>query len=577
MDKLKLFIVSCGILVALGSVALAQWPIDPIDNLMLCNSTGEQETPKVVTTSDGGCYVTWYDKRTGNYSMMMQRLNRDGQVMWEDQGLLISGYPQEAWLTDYGLTVDGADNAIVIFNDIRAGGDWDIYGYKISPAGEFLWGPDGTIISDNEADELGPMVVMTSDGRIVAAWPKATITPDKYTIGLCRLTSDGIVDWTTEVSSEFGLSIPRLISADMGSVILQALKNRDNGFASPKDLVVFKIGRNGNYIWSDTGFVVTTQVNFAWHMMPRLQLDGAGGAYAYWYDGRYADFLAAFVQHILPDGTMLWQENGLDVSTNRDEFQMQPALAPVPNSNNIILFYPSTDPNQTIGGIYGQMIDSAGQRLWGDTGRVFVPMTEQYCADLNAVSQPGGAAFTYVEFGPNMSDYSVLKTISVNTQGNPIWSVSPETLAANYCMHQYLSTGVNIDGQMISVWKDGRSDWLGDIYLQNVNPDGSFGPNTTPVDDEGAGSMPDRLCLLGNYPNPFNTSTTIEYALPRSASVSIDIFDLLGRRVETFSLGRQEAGPNRAVWNAGDKPSGAYLYRVSADNHTETRRMLYLK
>lgn len=69
--------------------------------------------------------------------------------------------------------------------------------------------------------------------------------------------------------------------------------------------------------------------------------------------------------------------------------------------------------------------------------------------------------------------------------------------------------------------------------------------------------------LLGNYPNPFNPSTTISYRLPADTQVTLEIFNLLGKRVRTLVDTRQQAGTYQVVFDAGSLASGIYLYRLT--------------
>jgi hypothetical protein len=74
---------------------------------------------------------------------------------------------------------------------------------------------------------------------------------------------------------------------------------------------------------------------------------------------------------------------------------------------------------------------------------------------------------------------------------------------------------------------------------------------------------------VGNYPNPFNPSTTIRYELPKDASVKMEIYDVTGRKVKTLLDGSRSAGYYSVVWNGRDEngrevASGMYLYRFTA-------------
>ncbi len=98
---------------------------------------------------------------------------------------------------------------------------------------------------------------------------------------------------------------------------------------------------------------------------------------------------------------------------------------------------------------------------------------------------------------------------------------------------------------------------------------------TTGVEDEIV--TPNSYALAQNYPNPFNASTTINYSLPQEGNVTIDIFDIMGRKIETLVSGRQPAGEHSVVWNADYVSSGVYLYRINAGSYSETRRCNLIK
>ena len=86
-----------------------------------------------------------------------------------------------------------------------------------------------------------------------------------------------------------------------------------------------------------------------------------------------------------------------------------------------------------------------------------------------------------------------------------------------------------------------------------------------------------RFELGGNFPNPFNAQTTIEYNIPFEADVKIEIYDILGRRIETLVNERRPTGLNRVIWNADNVASGMYFYRLQAGEYTAAKRMTILK
>lgn len=100
--------------------------------------------------------------------------------------------------------------------------------------------------------------------------------------------------------------------------------------------------------------------------------------------------------------------------------------------------------------------------------------------------------------------------------------------------------------------------------------------------------VPDKYQLLGNYPNPFNPSTTISYALPYQSSVEIIIYDLMGKEIKSFAVPSQSAGYNEFVWDGRNNrgitvTSGVYFYKISIksleNNETfvKTAKLMMLK
>ena len=74
--------------------------------------------------------------------------------------------------------------------------------------------------------------------------------------------------------------------------------------------------------------------------------------------------------------------------------------------------------------------------------------------------------------------------------------------------------------------------------------------------------VPLAFSLDQNYPNPFNPSTVIQYVIPRSAFVTLEVFDLLGRSVRTLVNGEQGFGPHSVRFDASGLASGVYFYRL---------------
>ena len=156
------------VLVVSAGIAWGQWSSDPLVNLAIADRTGEQLDPKIHATSDGGCYVSWFDDSAGGYDPYLQRLDPDGNELWAHNGVLVADRSL-AYAQHYGLDVDADDNALLAFRDDRFGGE-QVTAAKVSPEGELLWGANGVQLG--EVDQLieSPKIAATTDGYVVVGW-----------------------------------------------------------------------------------------------------------------------------------------------------------------------------------------------------------------------------------------------------------------------------------------------------------------------------------------------------------------------------------------------------------------------
>jgi hypothetical protein len=83
--------------------------------------------------------------------------------------------------------------------------------------------------------------------------------------------------------------------------------------------------------------------------------------------------------------------------------------------------------------------------------------------------------------------------------------------------------------------------------------------------------------LNQNYPNPFNPSTAINYSIPIAGTVSLKIYDLLGREIELLVNEFKTAGEHTAAFNGSHLPSGIYFYELKAGNYRAVKKMQLLK
>jgi glucuronoarabinoxylan endo-1,4-beta-xylanase len=94
---------------------------------------------------------------------------------------------------------------------------------------------------------------------------------------------------------------------------------------------------------------------------------------------------------------------------------------------------------------------------------------------------------------------------------------------------------------------------------------------------EASYELPAHFVLEQNYPNPFNPTTVVRYQLPAAGDVTLAVYDLLGREVTVLVSGRADAGVHEVTFDGSGLSSGVYLYRLSAGDFVQARRLLLLK
>jgi hypothetical protein len=89
--------------------------------------------------------------------------------------------------------------------------------------------------------------------------------------------------------------------------------------------------------------------------------------------------------------------------------------------------------------------------------------------------------------------------------------------------------------------------------------------------------LPIQYCLQQNFPNPFNPSTTISYSIPRKSFVSLKIFDVVGREIESIVNEDKNPGEYNIRYNASRLSSGIYFLRLEAGNFVNVKRCVIIK
>ena len=562
------------------TVSYSQWPSDPAVNLAVCDTTGAQELPKIAATSDGGCYISWFDTRAGAYRVYMQRLNPQGVKQWGTTGLLISANPQNTSLVDYDLAVDDSNYAVVTFTDIRNGNEIEPFAYRISPQGAFVWGANGVALSTSPSTfQANPRVVCTSDGGYVFAWIFGS-SPNK--IAMQKLDASGLRQWGTNPIFISGtgtenLTYASIVRSDNGNVILM-MSGYSGSFLNPQNYRLYtqKYSPAGSPLWGANPDTVYALGRVPGFYVPELIPDGNNGAFYVWQDDRNSEnTYYAYVQHVTANDTKMFPVNGSPGSTLPGRLHIDASACYTPLTGETYLFWYETDALfQSSYGVYGQKFSANGTPQWADSGKAFRPFGGGQPSFIHCFAKDSSAVAFYFD-GVTVTT-NLVRGFKVDRNGTLQWGGVIKNISSVSSGKGRLNGVFLGSGTSLLTWADERVDDNG-IYAQNVNFDGTLGI----VTDVGTPNpaSPSSYSLSQNYPNPFNPSTTIAFTIPEGAHgrTSLRVYDVLGREIATLVNEELQPGTHMARLDASTLTSGVYFYRLTSGSFSATRKLMMLK
>lgn len=187
------------------------------------------------------------------------------------------------------------------------------------------------------------------------------------------------------------------------------------------------------------------------------------------------------------------------------------------------------------------------------------------------ISTNNGVNWQYVGFGSN--DYYTLKSNSAghifaggfygagiyrSTNNGNNWS------EVSTGIYNRMITTITFDNAGYSY----AGTYFGGIYKTNISTIGI---------EVISSEMPAKYSLSQNYPNPFNPETKIEFGLPQSSFVKLNIYDVSGRKLEELVNQKLNAGTFEVTWNGSNYSSGVYFYKLVTEGFTETKKMILVK
>ncbi|GHT88722.1 hypothetical protein FACS189474_4470 [Bacteroidia bacterium] len=233
--------------------AKAQWSNDPAENNRI-NPDGETTySEQVGSTSDGTTYIVYTRPKDGSIQTVLQILDKDGRKLFPDEGQLISNKRTLTFnMVSELLFVDKQGNAIIPVADCRnspADKSYLNYTlYKVSPAGEKLWGDEGIDLGKGtpSASQCAMTVIQLEDDSYVAAWQNTDVS-NKNTVKIERLSLSGEFLWEQALEvQETGVQMHWPTLTNAGNNLFNLVYYRGNAY----EITVKKLDFDGEAVWA---------------------------------------------------------------------------------------------------------------------------------------------------------------------------------------------------------------------------------------------------------------------------------------------------------------------------------------
>lgn len=314
---------------------------------------------------DTHAIVVWNDRRgRSSWDIYAQAIDFEGQVLWEKDGRPICVNTSDQ--STQAIVSDGEGGTVVVWEDERRSAEFqDLYIQRVNALGEPMWDQDGIPVFPSESLQSEPILISNNVGGFYVVWWDV-IGTDQWHIMAYRIGNDGKPFWDAPIiiTPEEGIQgVHRVVPDSDGGIIVvwQIYENFIND-----QLYAQRISPDGSKLWQEEGVPICIADGI--QKNPAIVEDGKGGAIVVWRDERdiYSDLYA---QRVRADGTLVWKENGIPLCTEGGH-QDRPYIVRTENDHFFVawLDYRGDFGEKSVDAIYCQQIDLDGKLLWDDEG-----------------------------------------------------------------------------------------------------------------------------------------------------------------------------------------------------------------
>lgn len=332
-----------------GSVQL------PHNGIPLCNESGTQQFPRMVSDEKGGAFISWEDGRSGvDVDVYAQHINKLGEKLWDNKGIKVGEYG--------GLFINiASDQKGGLIVGWVAGGLYDVIIQYIDSLGNRVWGDSGVQVTNRERYIYANDVAVTSDGRggAFVGWSERIGGTFEYTVFIQKVDSTGKIAFETNGIALTNNSLQNVgvsLSSDNNEDVLISWSSLvPSGSLDTSYKFVQRVSTRGDFLWGTKGLRIGTVKGGG---AKRHTRDDEGGAYI--GHGRW-------IQHITADGELSWMGEGAPYTLRPSSFFNSTQARN--GSKGIWNFWSQDTAGSTSVDIYGQYIDSTGKVKWESNGK----------------------------------------------------------------------------------------------------------------------------------------------------------------------------------------------------------------
>lgn len=324
------------------------------NGVVVTAAPNEQFSPSMIPDGAGGAILTWQDARNpSNPDIYAQRINASGAVQWATDGVAIVTATDSQWPA---IATDGANGAIITWQDFRSGTNSDIYGQRIDANGSVQWIANGVALCTATNEQYSPTIVSDASGGAIVTWQdfRGGLT-DIYAQ---RVNGGGALQWAINglaicTASDYQYS--PIIASDgaQGAIICWYDVRSGN-----QDIYAQRINAAGVVQWTGNGVALVTTPETQTN--PSIIADGAGGAIIAWQDQRPSSNNDIYAQRINAAGAIQWPNNGVGIGTSTAREELKPRLVSDGANGAIITWYAFDIPNYAKSDIFAQKVYANG-------------------------------------------------------------------------------------------------------------------------------------------------------------------------------------------------------------------------